>query len=488
MGDQLGRKAINGAAWKFAERILAQGITTIVGIILARLLEPEHYGIIAIVNVFISICNVFVVSGFPESLIQKKDADDVDFTTIFYLNLSISLTLYAFLFFAAPAITRFYGKEYKQLTPIIRIMGLRLLLASINAIQHAKIARELAFKKYFYVTLVGTLISAFVGIVLAYSGFGVWALVAQYMTNTTIDTIMLFVFVRWIPRSKFSVSRVKTLGGYGIRLLFTALITTIINELEQLLIGKRYSSEDLAFYSKGKTYPKLLVQNISTAISSAIFPLLSKVQDDKAKTKYYASKSIKLISFAVFPCVIGLAAVANDFVKVLLTDKWLPCVPYLVIMCFINAIDPIVVTNSQCLTAQGNSKLYARITISMRAFGVVLLIITLRFGVLWIAFGRLFRIIVEYIVKTVPTKKIINYGLFEQLYDMLPNLIGCGLMFASVKLVSNFYSGSSSLISLILQVAAGAMVYIVYSCITKNSEMQYCLNIISRGRLGKRNG
>lgn len=478
MARGLGKKAINAAGWKFAERILAQGISTVVGIVLARILDPEHYGVIAIVNVFITFCNVFVVTGLPEALIQKKDADETDFSSVFYLNLGIAIILYVILSLCAPFIADFYGEGYEQLVPVIRIMGIRLIFGAINSIQHARIARDLAFKKYFFVTLTGTLISAVVGISMAYLGFGVYALVAQYMTNTTIDTIMLFVFVRWHPKKAFSIKCVKRLGGYGIRLLIVSLVTTIINELEQLFIGKAYTSEDLAFYSKGNTYPKLLVNNVSTAISSTIFPLISKVQDDKTKVRYYASRAIRLISYIIFPLVIGLMVVAEDFVRVLLTDKWLPCVPYLQIFCVCFALDPIIITNSQCLTAQGDSKTYARITISLRIIGVGILLLSLQFGVIGIVIGKLLKTVLEYIVKTFPTKKRLSYGLIEQCKDMAPSFLGCFIMIVMVRIAYYFTIESPRLIALILQVLIGGVTYLLFSLITKNKELKIIIDMI----------
>lgn len=478
MADTLGKKALSGAGWKFAERILAQGVTTIVGIVLARLLSPEHYGIIAIVNIFITICNVFVVTGLAESLIQKKDADELDFSSIFFVNIGIALILYLVLFIAAPFITAFYGSGYEALTGIIQVMGLRLILAAINSIQHAKVAREFAFRKYFFVTMFGTIISGFVGITLAYYGFGVWALVGQYMTNSTIDTIMLFVFVRWVPKLQFSIKRTKHLVTYGLRMLSTSLLITLANELEQLLIGKIYSPADLAFYSKGNTYPKLAANNLSIAISSTMFPLLSKVQGDREASKKYVSWSIQLISFIVFPMMTGMMLVANDFVRILLTEKWLPCVPYLRLSCAFYMVSSLTISNSQLLTANGAVKLYSRLTCAIRLLGLFMLFITARFGVVWIAISKVFVSLAEYIIKCFPTQKRLGYGLLQQMKDVFPNIVGCVMMATVVIEIQRIGISLNPILSFGIQIVMGAISYIWVAFIMKNAMLTYIIGML----------
>ena len=482
MESSLGKKALTGTAWKFAERFLAQGITTLVSIVLARILDPAHYGVIAIVNVFITLCNVFVVTGLGESLIQKKDADDLDFSSIFYINVTMSIVLYVILFIAAPFITKFYGDGYEQLTAIIRVMGIRLILAAINSIQSAKVTRELAFKKYFFVTLIGTLISGVVGISMAYAGFGVWALVSQYMTNTTIDTIMLFIFVGWYPKLMFSFERSKGLVKYGVRILYVSVVNTFIGEIQNLFIGKFYSPQDLAFYTKGQTYPKLLANNLSIAISTTLFPVLAQAQDDLAQMRKIASKAIKLITFLVFPALCGLALVADDFISFLLTDKWLPCVPYLRILCIYFALNPLITTNSQCLTARGDSKTFSRLTIISKILGLVILFVALPFGVIWIAVAMVAGLVLEYLIKTVPCQKMFNYGLFAQIKDMLPTIIGCLLMAGAVLITKRFVVDLNSFTALVIQAAVGAVVYLLFALVTRNDQLKYLIGIVKRKR------
>lgn len=483
MSESLGKKAIKGTVWSFAEKVAAQLVSLVVGIILARILAPEVYGIIAIVNVFITLCNVFVVTGFGESLVQKKDADESDFSTIFFFNLFLSILLYVLLYVAAPYITSFYGKGYEDLTLIIRVMGLRLILASINSIQYAKILIDLAFKKYFYVTFVGSFISGIVGIIMAYQGYGVWALVAQNMTSTLMNAVMLFFVVRWVPKLIFSLNKSKSLIVYGSRMLAASVTTTFFSEIENFFIGKFYTPKDLAFYTKGTTYPKLLSNNLSIAIASSLFSVLTKVQNNDELYKHYISKSIKLVSFLVFPIMCLLAVIADDFVSFLLTDKWLPCVPYLRFLCFYFVVYPLIMINSQSLTARGDSKLYSQITLYVRILGLIVLLISLRFGIMGIVLGKLLVIFIEYIVKSIPVYRNYNYGIFQQIIDMFPQIF-CTLFMVACVLVLKYtlLSQLNQCFSLFVQIIFGLGFYVLISFITKNSQLSYVLKIIVNKR------
>lgn len=264
--------------WRFAERILAQLVSLVVSTIIARLLLPKEYGIVAFVNIFITFANVFVTSGFGNALIQKKDSDETDFSSVFYMNLLIAIFLYLVIFVLAPIISNLYN--YNGLTLVIRVMGLRLIVAAVNTIQHAYVAKKMQFKRFFWSTLIGTIISGVVGIVLAYNGYGIWALVAQYMTNTTIDTLVLFITVRWRPRLKFSLKSLKRLFPFGWKILISEIINTGYIEIRGIIIGLKYTSSDLAYYNKGQSFPKLMGANIETSMTSVLFPAMAKEQED----------------------------------------------------------------------------------------------------------------------------------------------------------------------------------------------------------------
>ena len=329
-------KLISNVFWKFLERIAAQLVSLIISVILARLLMPEDYGIVALVIIFITIANCFVSEGIPASLIQKKDADNHDFSSVFYFNIVFSIVLYLILFFTAPFITGFFHTD--GLTLVLRILGIQILISSVKSVLHAYVSKHLIFKKFFWATLIGTVISGVTGVIMAFNGCGVWSLVAQYLTNTLIDTIILWFVVKWRPIWYFSFKRIGKLFSFGWKLLLESLSNTIVGEIRSVIIGRVYSSSDLAYYNKGQQFPRLIVQNIGVSISSVMFPAVAAVQDDKEKVILLLRKSIRLTSFVIFPLLVGLGTVAKPFITILLTEKWLSVVPFLQIACFTNLL------------------------------------------------------------------------------------------------------------------------------------------------------
>lgn len=473
--ERIESKAVKSVGWSYAERVVTQLISTIVGIVLARILDPSHYGVIAIVNIIISFCNVFVETGIGESLVQKKDADEVDFSSIFFLNLGISILLYTILFFLSPVIAEFYNDGYEGLSIIIRVMGIRLILAAINSIQRAKVSKSLEFKKFFFVTLFGTLVSGVAGVIAALNGLGVWALVIQYLANSVIDTIMLFIFVRWLPRLAFSLKRVRPLLKYGLKILSAAFINTVYGEIRGLIIGKVYSASDLAYYNKGGTYPKMIVNNLSGAISSVLFPVFTKLQDDRDHIKRILKRTIKLYSFLLFPAMTGFIIVAPNFVRLLLTEKWLPCVPYLQILCFCYAIMTISQANLQCLTSLGYSKEYLIISIFKRLFAIIVLVAVFRLGVIYIAISQAAVTLIELIVDISFGGKKVKYGILEQLNDILPNLL-LSLIMALVLFVINYLTSNVNYIfQLVADIILGVAAYTLMSKLTHNDSFNYIL-------------
>lgn len=477
----LTQKTISGIFWKLAERLGAQIVTLVVSIILARILLPEDYGIVSIVTIVITLLNVFVTHGLGTSLIQKKTSDQLDFSTVFYAGIFLSFVLYGILFFAAKPIADFYDND--QIAWVLRIMGLRLPLAAINSVQQAYVSKKMIFRKFFFATLAGTIVSGVVGIVMAYKGYGVWALVAQYLTNVTIDTLVLFVIVKWKPSLCFSFNRLKRLFSYGWKLLVSGLIDTGYNELRSLIIGKKYSTTDLAYYDKGKQFPSLIVNNINASISTVLFSAMSKIQDDIEKVKEVTRRSIRICSYLIFPCLVGLACVAEPFVRVVLTDKWLPMVPYLQILCFAVAFYPVHIANLEALKALGRSDLFLILEIIKKLVGIAVLFVTLWFGVFWIAIGVAFTTITSCFINAYPNRKILNYSYKEQFLDLLPNIIISAIMGASVYFLS--YMNSNIYLVLAFQIFVGIIVYLFLSIITKNYSFKYLLGFIKKFINGK---
>lgn len=466
---------INNLVWKFAERMAAQMVTLIVSVVLARLLDPSHYGTVAIVTIFITLANVFVSDGFGSALIQKKDADELDYSSVLYFNIVLSIFLYLILFFAAPFIADFYGEGYEILTPVFRVLGLRLIPAAINSVQHSYVSKNMIFKKFFLSTLSGTIISGVVGICMAYSGFGVWALVTQYLVSTTVSTVVLTFSIGNIFVLKFSLSRLKTLFSFGWKILCTALLITGYQELRALIIGKLYSSENLAYYDKGKQFPNLIVTNINVSIGAVLFPKLANQQDDMTALKQTTRNSIRFSSFVMSPMMLGFAAVAEPFVRLILTDKWLPCVPLLQLFCIFYLFQPIHTANMQAVKAMGRSDICLKLEIFRDIIQLIVLLVVMWISVEAIVISMAIMSTLFVFVNAYPNIKLLNYSIKEQLSDILPNVGMSLVMFICVYAVQ--FISSNNLITLIIQIAVGAVVYIALSVITKNNEFNLIKNM-----------
>ena len=465
---------ISNLMWKFGERISAQFVTLFVSIVLARLLSPSDYGAIALVTIFITIANVFVVNGFGTALIQKKQADNLDFSSVFYVNILFSLFLYAILFILSPYVASFYNMEI--LCPVMRVLSLRIPIAAINSIQQAYVSRNMMFKKFFFSTLFGTLLSGIVGCVMAYKGFGIWALVGQYLTNTTVDTIVLWFTVRWRPELKFSFSRVKVLLSYGWKLLLSGLLDTGYQQLRSLIIGKKYTSSDLAYYNQGQKYPELVVVNINTSISSVLFPAISQSQDNIEVVKGMTRRAIKVSSFIMWPLMVPLIIIASPLISIMLTDKWLECVPYLQIACFTYGFWPIHTANLEALKAIGRSDLFLKLEIAKKVIGITVLLISMNFGVLAIALSGILTTITSCFINAYPNTKILKYRYFEQFIDILSNMIVAILMGVLIYPIKFLISNKFLLI--LVQILLGMLIYIFLSRIFKLDSFYYIINLM----------
>lgn len=457
------RTVLSNVIWRFLERTGAKFVQFIVTIILARLLSPDDYGTIALIAVFINILNVFVDSGLGTALIQKKDSDDIDFSTVFYTNIVFCLLLYVLIFFASPLIANFY--ERQELISVIRVLSITIIISGVKNIQHAYVSKNLKFKKFFFATLTGTIIAAIVGIYMAYNGFGVWALVAQQLTNLFIDTVFLWITVKWHPILAFSFSRLKSLFSFGWKLLISSLLDTVYNNLRQLIIGKYYSSEDLAFYNKGNAFPQIIVENINNSINNVLLPVMSSEQTEIERVKQITRRTITVSTYCIAPLMMGLAACAPAIIKLLLTDKWLPCVPYVRIFCFIFMFLPIHTTNLNAINALGRSDLFLKLEIAKKIVGLIILFSTMWFGVLVMAYSLLLSSFISQIINTWPNKKLLNYGYLEQLKDILPNIILSVFMGLLVSLIN--YIPIDEVLKLIIQIPAGIIIYVLFSYIFK---------------------
>lgn len=460
--------------WRFAERCGAQVVQLIVSIVLARILAPEAYGTIALVLVFANILQVFVDSGLGNALIQKKDADDLDFSSVFYFNICWCLVLYAIIYFCAPLISDFYDDQ--SLTAIVRVLCLTVVISGLKNVQQAYVSRTMQFKKFFFATLLGTIMSAIIGILLASVGFGVWALVAQKLVNLFVDTLVLWITVKWRPKLMFSFQRLKGLLSYGWKLLVSSLLDAVYNDLRQIIIGKLYTESDLAYYNQGKQFPNLIVTNINISIDSVLFPVMSFEQDDKEQLKKMMRRVMKISTFILAPVMIGLAFAAPTVISLVLTDKWLPCVPYLRIFCISFMFYPLHTANLNAIKAMGRSDLFLKLEVSKKIIGFLLLIATMRLGVIFMAYSLLVSSIINQIINSLPNYKLLNYSYLEQLKDILPNIVISVVMGIAINFIA--LMEMPKLLILLIQVILGIVIYLLLSVAFKNESLSYMLEIV----------
>ena len=476
MNNKRARKTVSNFIWRFAERCGAQLVTFVVSIVLARILAPEDYGQIALITVFMTILQVFVDSGLGTALIQKKDADDLDFSSVFYFNFVVCLILYAVMFITAPLIAGFYNDD--SLTPIIRVISLTIVISCVKGIQQSYVSKNMLFKRFFFATLGGTIFSAFLGVALAYAGFGVWAIVAQQLSNTTIDTLILWLTVKWRPKKVFSWERLKGLLSFGWKILASSLLDTVYNNIRSLIIGKFYSASDLAFYNKGKQFPNLIVININSSIDSVLLPSMSQEQDNRSRVKTMTRKAIRTSSYIMWPLMFGLAIVAEPLVSLILTDKWLPCVPYLRIFCFTYVLWPIHTANLNAIKAMGRSDMLLKLEIIKKIMGVISIVVALPFGVFAIAVGYMATGPLSAAVNAFPNKKLLNYSFKEQITDILPFFLMSGLMGAIIWPIQYLVLPKITIIA--LQVLCGGFIYIVESKVFRIDVFDECLGLIRK--------
>lgn len=464
---QLKQKVMSGVVWRFGEKFLAQGIAFIVSLVLARLLSPEDYGAVAIVLIFVTIADVVLSSGFNMALIQKVNATEEDYSTVFYVNLSLALILYIIVFFLAPFLSELYNLP--ELTNLIRIIALKLPISSYNTIQIAYISRNMQFKLFFFSTLVGTIISAVVGIVMAYKGCGAYSLAGQQLTNLIIDTSVLFVTVKWKPKFIFSKRSFLSMLPFSIKNMATDMTGTIFNQLNPFIIGIKYSTTDLAYYTKGQQLPSVLNTVISSSLTSVLFPAIAKVSNENEKTKEALRRSIRMTSFILFPIMTGLIVLASSIVTILYTDKWIAIVPYMQLMCVDIIISTIGSLDVITLRAIGKSGVALVLEFIKKPVYLILILVAMNYGVFMLAVAAVCISFIGLSINSVALKKYIKYSFFEKLLDCLYPFIACVLM---ALVVYSFYllPVTNLYLKTTICVIVGGMIYVLFALITKNKE------------------
>ncbi len=477
MNSRWKSKIISGFIWRFLERCGAKGVSFLVSLILAILLDPDVYGVVAIVLVVSNIMQVFIDGGLGNALIQKKNADSIDFSTVFYFNVFSSFVLYGLIFASAPLVSYFFNK-LPELTELIRALSLSVLISGVKNVQQAYVSRNLLFKKFFFSTLGGTLAAAVIGIVMAVLGFGVWALIAQYLINNLVDTLILWITVKWRPTYEFSFSRLKSLLSYGWKILLSNLIDTLYTELRTIVIGKIYSSSDLGYFNRGIQAPYMVVTTVNSSLDSVLLPTMSAVQDDIVRIKGMTRKAIKVSSYVIFPLMMGMAGCSKVMVHLVLRDKWMPCVPYLIMFCIAYMFHPIQTANLNAIKAIGRSDVYMRVEIWKKIVGVVALACTMYISVMALGYSMIFIAFAAQVISGMPCKKLFNYTYREQVVDILP----CGLLSVLMGIVVYSFAAFDlpDAITLLIQVTFGVIFYIFGSRLLKIDSFDYLLGLIKR--------
>lgn len=463
-------KILGGMAWKLGERLSSQGVSFVVSIILARLLTPAEYGIIAMMNIFIVIANVFVISGFNTSLIQKKDADEIDFSTIYYCTLVMSIIMYVAIFLGAPFMARYY--DMPEMTILTRVFALSLIIQSYQTIQQAYVARHMQFKLNFKATLIGTTLSGVIGVAMAYAGYGVWALVTQHISSIVINTLVLRFLVEWRPRLMFSWERAKGLMSYGSKIMGSTLVNTLYKEARQLLIGLYYTPADLALYNRGNHMPHLVTTNLDNTLRSVLFPAMSNYSDDKKRVKQMLRRAIMNTSYITYFCLTLMAVAAKPIIHVLLTDKWIECAPYMQIMCVSLMLNTVGVANLQALKAIGKSGEVLKLEMFKKPVFLLVILASLPFGVMAVVCTSPINSLYALWTNMGPTQKHLNYSHLEQIKDLLPGILLAAGMAIATWPITLLPINDYMIIG--LQTIVAAVSYIVLSIIFKVEAFYYC--------------
>ena len=471
MDQTFRNKTISGVIWKAMESGGNQLVRLVFSVVLARLLAPENYATLIFLMIFVNIADVIIKRGFATALIQRKDADNVDFSNVLWLTMALSAVLYVGLFFSAPWIAEVSKRP--GIVSALRVVALTLFSGAFNSVQGAIIRRKLEFRKFCMATLGSTLLSGAVGIYMAYAGFGVWALVAQTMINSFANVVLLWLLDRWRPIFVFSLKRASSMFSFGWKLLLSSLLDTGYRSLSQLVVGTRYIGDSLAFFNRGQQYPDMIATSLTDIALSVLFPAYAQHQDDISRVRGMVRKTNRSTALMIFPMMAGLAAVATPFLRVLLTEKWLPTVPYLQMMCIVAALYPIEATDLQAMNALGRSDLYLKTEIIKKVFGIAVLAVsvfafTTPLAISWaVVITGVFSMFVTMVVM----KQLFAYRWRDQLWDLTPPLLLSAVMWGAVYAVSLIPIPELPL--LILQIVCGIAVYLGLAVLLRLESFSY---------------
>lgn len=467
------KSAVNGIIWKTMEQYGVLGIQFVLQVILARILEPSAYGVIAIVSVFIALSNVFIQNGFSVALVQRKNIDIEDISSVFFFSLIIAAILYSVLFFSSPFIARFFNMP--ELRSLLRVMSLCLFPQAYSSIQNALLRRQINFKAVFISSIVSVSISGLIAIVAANKGFGVWALAIQQMIYSGLVVITQFYLIRWRPVLSLNLKKMLSFFSFGWKVLVSSLVDELFTEIRSLIIGKFYSSSDLSFFNRGKQYPNLLMRSLNGSLQAVLLPKLSQQQNNASLQHGIIHKSLSVSAYVMFPILTLLAASATPLVTWMLTEKWLPCVIYIQLHCLYYATWPITTTNIQALFAIGKSGVVMTAEILRKVFDIIVLLLTIKYGVIAIAIGAVAVGLFSIPIYVYPSQKYVGYKITWQIKDIaapvfLSIVAGCvAMLFTSFDWNPFFL--------FCVQICVGLVLYVSLSWIFNVQALKYLISI-----------
>lgn len=469
-------KVILSLIYKFTERFAVKGLGFIIGILLARMLAPETFGQVALLTVFTDLSLTLIDGGLNTALVQSREADDRDYSTVFYITLGLSLVMIGLLQLAAPHIAAYYDSP--SLAAPLRFYSLSLLLSSFNSIQVARMQREMRFKEMMFCNLSATIVSGIFGILAAFMGFGLWALIIYFFAQIAMSSVAMLFVLRWVPHSPFSMDSARRLYGFGIKMLMASIVSVLYSNIRPLIIGRRFSPTALGYYDRGGRFSSTISLNLDLAVQSVMFPVLSQAQDNKAQFAAMLSRAKKLSSFIVFPAMLGMAAVASPMVQMLLGEDWLPCIIFVQILCVAEAQVPITTSNLLAVKALGRSDIFAKQELLRRALMLIVLVISVICfdSVEAIATGFMISAWLDAAVTSVPVKRLLGYGISDQFRDLWKNAAASIIMAVTVYAFGRLALPMGIL--LLLQIALGAVVYAAANILLKNESFFYMFNTI----------
>ncbi|OKZ19027.1 MAG: lipopolysaccharide biosynthesis protein [Bacteroides sp. 43_108] len=471
-------KTVKGVMWSSIDRFSTQGIQFVFSILIARLLMPEDYGVVAMLNIFLSVSQKFIDSGFGTALIRKPDRTEIDFSTVFYFNIVVSIFFYVLLWIASPAIAAFY--DIPLLEDVTKVVALNLVINSFSGIPSAKLSISIDFKTRAKISLAVTLLTGFVGLWMAYNGFGVWALVAQSVFGSLLSTFLLWFFVRWMPGLMFSWKSFREMFSFGSKMLASGLLDTIYTNVYTLVIGKFFSPAMLGVYSRADGLAQYPSSNITNILQGVTFPVLCSIQNEPERLAGVYKRFLRLSAFIVFPLMVGLAAVADPLIRLVLTDKWEGAIYLLQIVCFALMWYPIHAINLNLLQVKGRSDFFLKLEIIKKIQGVIVLCITLPLGVVAMCYGRIVGSLLALIYNTYYTKKLISYGYFAQMKDLLHILLHSLVMGAFAWGAVQVFD--SQWMQLIVGILIGATYYLLGAKLMHFEELDELMSLINKKR------